>query len=844
MLSLILLACTGDAPEEPTLTTADLPGPQQTRAGVIADEGLLFGGISAEGRVGDLMLVNDRVRFVIQGLRDSGYYVRQGGGVLDADVRRPADQPGRDVVDDWATMVGFGRLVDPTIATVIDDGLSSGVAKIRIEGPGSAMELVTGALESDALIPFMDLWITVDYALPADSWFVEVTTTVTTETEDAPFTVGDVVNASLEAADAWTQGDGLGAPSGDPFEWTGFVGQRSEVALGVFSAPGETLGLGTVGALLTSLAEVGLGVGPEATLTPSTPLSHTRLYGVGPDLATLSDAWLARAGVATDLASGTVTAPDGPVEGARVSVLVDDGPYTMALTDADGHFAAHVPAGSVVTTLADGRGNGIALDLPRGAGSWSPYAAPTVQDRIALSYSQGARPVPTVQGRGFGTADDPLSLLDPATVTIRSVDGAPFEVRLEPWDVPARDDRLVIDRASGDRVLGWARDGELSLAVEPGTYTLLVHRGVRHETWTQTLVAPAGSRPVLEVDLAQAWAQDGWWVADPHMHAAPSGDGSATMEQRLLGAAGVGLDLHFGTDHDHVADYRPLLDALGLGPWLTTVVADEVSPTSRGHLNLYPLVPTDEPNGGSYPYWTGWEDTTDAQMAVLRERHPGALIQSNHPLDAGMAGIADWSPGTIGKPDYWSEDFDLMEILNADDHTAYTSLFVDLTSRGLVITPVGVSDSHSVTSGNPGLNTTHIQLGETYSDEALVQALRDGRTVVSHGVGLALSIDPGTTVVGAQELTVELLRASWIPVDSVSLLRDGEPVDTRTSDLDAPLVFTLDPDADAWYSVVAEGSQGLAPVWPNETAWAFTSPIRVDLAGDGWTAPLPPLTLD
>ncbi len=844
MLPLFLLACTGDTPEEPSLTAADLPGTQETRAGVIADEALLFGGISAEGRVGDLMLVNEHVRFVVQGVRDSGFYVRQGGGVLDADVRRSDDQVGRDLVDDWASMVGFGRLIEPETATVIDDGTASGVAKVRIEGSASPMELVVGALESDALIPALDLWITIDYALPADSWLMEVTTTVTTETEELELELADLVNASLDAADAWVQHDGYQEPGGDPFSWTAFVGRRNEAALGVFASPGETLGLGTVGALLTSLVELGLGVGPTATLSASSPLSHTRLYGVGPDLATLTDAWLRLGQVSTDTVSGTVTAPDGPVPGARVSVLVDGAPYTLAFTGDDGSFSALVPRGSSTEVLADGRGTGIVLDLPAGAGAWSPYAADRAKDRVLRSYGGGARPIPAASGRGFGSAEEPLTLAEPAHVTVRSADGGPFEVRLEPWEVPGRDSRLVMDRSSGDRVLGWARDGELTLPVEPGTWTLIVHRGVRHETWTQTLEAPAGSRPVLEVDLAQAWDLPGWWIADPHMHAAPSGDGSTTMEERILGAAGVGLDLHFGTDHDHVADYRPIVTGVGLDPWLTTVVADEVSPTARGHLNVYPLTPTDEPNGGSYPYWRGWEDTTDAQMAAIRDRHPGALIQSNHPLDAGVAQLADWSPGVIGKPDYWSEDFDLMEILNADDHSEYTALFVDLTSRGLLITPVGVSDSHSPTSGNPGLNTTHIQLGDTYSEDALKDALLAGRTVVSHGVGLDLSITPGSTITAPAELTVQLLRASWVPVDSVSLWRDGAAVDTRTEDLDAPLTFTLDASADAWFSVVVDGSEGLAPVWPNEVAWAFTSPIRLDLDGDGWTPPLPPLTMD
>jgi hypothetical protein len=706
------------------------------------------------------------------------------------------------------------------------------------------MELITGVLESTSLIPEMDLWITVDYALAADSWFMEVTTTISTSSETVDFEVGDLIMGSQDAADAWVQNDGLDEPGSEPFEWTGFIGRRNELALAVFSIPGESLNLGTVGALLTSVIEMGLGYGETATLTPDTPIVHRRLYGVAPDLATLTDEWLTMSGADTELASGTVTAPDGPVPGARVSVLVDNAPYTMALTDAEGHFSAKVPTGHAISVLADGRGPGIVLDVASGAGAWSPYAAAGVQERVAASYSQGAPPIPAAQGRGFGTTDDPLTLLEPATVTIHSADGTPFEARLEPWDTPDRDSRLVMDRASGDRIIGWARDGELDLAVEPGTYTLIVHRGPRYEAWTQTLEAPAGSHATIDVDLALAWEIDGWWFADPHMHAAPSGDGSISMEARLLSAAGLGLDLHFGTDHDHVADYRPLLTALDLDPWLTSVVANEVSPVTRGHLNMYPLVPSEAPNGGAWPWWSEGVSTTEEQMAALRAHHPGAIIQSNHPLDSGVAELADWSPGKIGKSDRWSSDFEAMEVLNSDEYAEYLELFIDLTSRGLTITPVGVSDSHGATSGNPGLNGTLIKLGQTYSDEGLVQAMRQGATVVSHGVGLSLSIDPGSTITGSSDLVVQLHRASWVGVDSVSLLLNGEPVEVITEGLDDPITFVLAPISDAWYVVVADGSTGLSPVWPNETAWAMTSPIRVDVDGDGWDPPLPPLEID
>jgi len=838
---LTLLACNGPLP--PEIHSDDLPGPGEAAAGSIADDAVLFGGISAEGRRGALMLVNDRVRFVVQGVRDSGYYIRQGGGVLDADIVRPEGQPGRDVVDDWTSMVGMGRLLEPTQATVIDDGRDSGVARVRVEGTASAMELITGALETPSIIPEMDLWITVDYALPADSWLLEVTTTVSTDSETSRLEIGDLLQASVDAADPWIQGDGLDSPEGRAFEWNGFVGRHNEIALGLFAQPSEVLTFGAVGALLTSLVEMGLAFQDPVDLTPDSPISYSRLYGVGPDLATLTDEWLERSGGSTETVSGTVTAADGPVPGARVTILVDDAPYTLAFTDEDGDFSARVPWGSEVSWLADGRGPGTELDLPEGAGSWSPYAAMDVQKRVGRSFTDGAVAVPAARGRGFGTPEDPLTLQEPARLTVAAVDGAPFEARLQPHLTPARDPRLVMDRASGDRILAWSRDGEVTVPLEPGTYDLVVHRGPRFETWSSTLQVEAGDSPTVLVDLEEAWSIPGWWFGDPHMHAAPSGDGSISMEARLVGAAGLGVELHFGTDHDHVANYRPLVAALGLEDRLVSVVADEVSPVIRGHLNLYPLIPADEPNGGAWAWWSEAVPDTESQFERLREHHPGALIQANHPLDSGVAAAAGWSPGSIANADRWSTDFDCMEVLNADDHADYLALFWDLTNRGLVITPTGTSDSHGHTSGNPGLNGTLIGLGETYSDAALVEAMRAGRTVITHGPGLQLSIEPGSTVVGATELQVELLRASWVGVDSVQLWQDGELAESVTEDLDDPITFSLDPEADASFVVIAEGSEPLAPVWPGESAWAMSSPIRVDLAGDGWAPPLPPLEL-
>jgi hypothetical protein len=60
--------------------------------------------------------------------------------------------------------------------------------------------------------------------------------------------------------------------------------------------------------------------------------------------------------------------------------------------------------------------------------------------------------------------------------------------------------------------------------------------------------------------------------------------------------------------------------------------------------------------------------------------------------------------------------------------------------------------------------------------------------------------------------------------------------------LDASHQFELNPEEDAWYVVMADGDESMLPL-KNRKPWAMTGPIRIDVGGDGWDAPLPPLTV-
>jgi hypothetical protein len=112
--------------------------------------------------------------------------------------------------------------------------------------------------------------------------------------------------------------------------------------------------------------------------------------------------------------------------------------------------------------------------------------------------------------------------------------------------------------------------------------------------------------------------------------------------------------------------------------------------------------------------------------------------------------------------------------------------------------------------------------------------------VVSRGPFLSASIEPGSTVTGSATLEVEARSPSWFEVDTLELLRDGEVVESVSG---STATFELAGEVDAVFTVQASSSGTLAPVWPEFSPWALLAPIRLDVAGDGWEPPLPPLEL-
>ena len=733
-------------------------------------------------------------------------------------------------------MFGLGRISRATSVEVVDSGWRSGEAVVRVTAVESPLTLFTGAVESPNLVPDLGLTVVTDYILRPDTPLLEVRSTVTIGAEEAEFAPGDVLQGGLETVHPWDPVVGLGAPGEDDRRFTGYLGEANEGAWAMIPEPGKTAPAGPDGQLLASVGDL-IAMFEEPVNKPAgAELTYVRYYAVGRDMAEITDAIAVLDGVATRTESGTVTSGGEPVGGARVHVYVDEALYTVAFTDSEGAWQAEVPEGATVRVRASGQLDGVQQDLPEGWGRWGPYSAGN--DRVA-----GSTPVLAAEGYGLASLESPLELPEPAWLTVRAADGAPFEVRVL-GDAGERDSALFPNPPDGTLALGWARDGEVRMAVPAGSLTVQAHRGLRFERDTQEIELAPGEERTLDVTLQEAIAVDGWVVSDPHSHSAGSPDGLISMEARLIGTAARGIELHVGTDHDNIADYRPLVDALGLGPYLRSIVAEEVSPPTRGHMNIWPLTPDLElPNNGAIRWWSDIPDDTEELVSRYAALGGGerVFVQSNHPTDGGVASSARWSPGRIRSRDKWTENLDLIEVNNGGAVADYSRVYLDLVSRGYEVAPVGVSDAHDYTSGGLGLNVTFLGTGTDLAgatDDAVRQALAAGRTVASRGVFLELSEDPGSTVTGGGTLTVTAHSASWARVDRIVLYVNGERGEVVPG---SSATFQLQPAEDAVYNVVAEGDTAMGGPYGSQTPWAMTSGVFVDVGGDGWTAPKPPL---
>jgi hypothetical protein len=886
-----LAACVSEEslppPEEPYLgadPSVDA-GSDEARAGVIregeAREAALFGGINAEGRAGDLKIYNDRVQFIIQAVGGRHGIVDVGGGLIDADLVRRDGSLGRDTLEDAFLSFSLARLASATSVEIVSDGSEGGAAVVRSVGHDVPWQYMQGLFElPEPNLPDLHLAIETEYRLEPGAWSLQATTRITNEGDDV-VEVGprDGMVASGEDLHPWAPGRGLAGPSGSQLEAVGVVGRQGEASLSFWPASG-TLSSSGVDQLGAGLGLVALSHERE-DLEPGATRTLERFWTLAPDLLTAEAERWDHQGVELSTVSGVVRDAVGGegVPGVRVWFTSGDELAGDARTNDAGRYTARLPSGTwTAWTLA--RAADEHVQIRTGAGRTGPSAASSWneaqldvlrgdREAAAVAHAVGRATPDGVEIVVEGEAELDLTVPPASGIHLEVTDGSgapvPAVVELLWTSIDAPDAAIPSTLREGLGVSGgghmawaWTADGTIDLPAIPGTYTIRIGHSWRHDQQTLSdVVVAEGETWTGSVSLAEAVPRDGWLSLDPHLHGAPSFDGALSMEARLVACAATGVDLPVMTDHDRLADYRPLASALGLDGTMQVIQGVEVTTILRGHFNLYPVEPQPEAvNGGAEPWWQTPNNTQDLFDRMRTRAGPDALTQINHPRSPGMFGLAQLDPasGEPRSPELWSWDFELFELLNGgvEDLPSIRRDWFTLLNSGRPRVPVGASDSHYAYIPC-GHGRTDVWLGGDSVGEvdaaAIREALLAGHVIVAGGTTLRASLElgsetllPGDVGVGAAgELVVTVQAPEWIEPGTLRVYRNGDVVHEELLAGPGPIWFdgriAVDASADAWFAVEVEGTEPLGPLWRNFTPYAMSNAFFVDVDGSGWSAP-------
>lgn len=811
--------------------TSDPPEKGFVSARAITTASELIGGPRAEGRIGDFLLENDRVRVIVGAGGSSPGFNLYGGSLLDADIVRAPGAAGFDLFGEAFPTLNVLTLTKDPVVEVVDAGCDSCTkASVRVTGTGAQFPLLP---ELPGLTNEVAVELSTTYTLEAGASSVLVETKVTMLEDEETL---------VQCFDVLLFGTGLksfGAPGGgesDTGEFTWFGGDASRFVGTAWQGIAYAwMPLDPVASMSVPFSDAAqqIAIMGELDIGSGRSKTYRRRLLVGEDLGAIASEVARVRGRSTGLFTGVVNDSVGtPVTDATVTLRAkgvdadedgEDDYVTRVRAGAGGAFAVNLPAGTYEATVSAIGGTGEPLQVPikKGKTSQAIFIVPAT-GRIAAAPAQPVKVTlvsgGTVVGRGLYAAADSVPIIAP-----------------------------------------------------PGTYTAFVSRGPEWDVKQVPVTLTVGGVVTLDsasdLALTRVVSTPGFVAGDYHLHTLQSKDSGVTLEARVLSLAGEGLEYVALTDHERIASLDPAIDALGVGAYLQSVDGDEISIPLYGHFNAYPMpaaaITTREHDGTQF-----WFDVpndrhlTAAELITKVRDIPGdRVVQMNHPRDGngkGYLSTIDYDPATgLGVNEDLATGFDTIEVNGEIDPVAESTMldWFSLLKQGIRMTAVGVSDSHEV--WDPGYPRTLVRVGTddpaAVSETAFVQAMRAGAVTVSSGPFVVTSASSGAATAslgetldasaGSVNLHVHVESPAWAPFDTIRVYQNGTLLTTRavqpplaagayTSDED----FALAPAADAFYVVVVTGPGDMFPV-SNDPVFGYTNPIFVDLAGDGWTPP-------
>ncbi len=378
-------------------------------------------------------------------------------------------------------------------------------------------------------------------------------------------------------------------------------------------------------------------------------------------------------------------------------------------------------------------------------------------------------------------------------------------------------------------------EGEATFDVVPGAYRYKVARGPEFESQEGALAITAGANrtEILTLGRIVDMSARGWWSGETHIH-------RPVEEAPLLIRA---EDLHVA----------PVITWWNkTNPWLTRPLPENPLQTLPDNRFIYLFGGEDERGGGAFMYYNAppmnvtqaGRETPSALEFAEQGLTAGAHIDMEKPfwwdMPAALAlgrfhtiGIVNnhMQHGEMMDDEAWGKARPKEDFPSPLGNGFWTQhIYYQMLNAGYRIPPSAGSAS-GVLKNPVGYNRVYVYLGEKLDYDAWWEGLRAGRTMVTNGPLLDVTVEgerPGHVFqVGAGAvLNAQALLLGAEPISTVQVVMNGEVVLEKTpKELLADTTLSVTVEKSGWFLIRALGS--------NTTTFriASTAPYYLEVKG-------------